>query len=142
MSQVRLDKWLWAARFYKTRSLAQEQIEKGRVQARVGEQWLDCKPGRDVHVGDILRVTINSISREVLVNAVSTTRGPAAAAQQLYEETAQSVAKREREMALRKLTPMPGAHAAWHDGKGRPTKRDRRDLDKVKLKFGAGKFDW
>jgi ribosome-associated heat shock protein Hsp15 len=142
MSNARLDKWLWAARFYKTRSLAQEQIEKGRVQVRVGEQWLDCKPGRDVHVGDVLRVTINSISRDLMVRAVSSTRGPATVAQQLYEETAESVAKREKDMALRKLTPMPGADAAWHDGKGRPTKRDRRDLDKVKLKFGAGKFDW
>jgi ribosome-associated heat shock protein Hsp15 len=57
----------------------------------VGEQWLDCKPGRDVHVGDLLRITINSISRDLMVRAVSSTRGPATVAQQLYEETAESV---------------------------------------------------
>jgi ribosome-associated heat shock protein Hsp15 len=142
MSDVRLDKWLWAARFYKTRSLAQEQIEKGRVQVRISEQWLDCKPGRDVHVGDLLSITISSITREVNVKALSAMRGPASAAQQLYEETADSIAKREKEMALNKLAPMPGSDGSWHDGKGRPTKRDRRGIEKVKLKFVSGKFDW
>jgi ribosome-associated heat shock protein Hsp15 len=142
MSDVRLDKWLWAARFWKTRSLAQEQIEKGRVQVRIGAQWQDCKPGRGVHVGDLLRITVNGIAREVVVRGTSATRGPATAAQALYEETADSIARREKEAALRRLAPVPGADAAWHDGKGRPTKRDRRDLDRIKLKLAGSKFDW
>jgi ribosome-associated heat shock protein Hsp15 len=141
MSDVRLDKWLWTARFFKTRSLAQEQIEKGRVQVRVGEQWLDCKPGRDVHLGDVLRINIGSIAREVVVKGVSAMRGPASVAQQLYEETAQSIERREKEQAMRKLAPMPGVDAGWHDGKGRPTKRDRRDLENVKFKFGSSGND-
>jgi ribosome-associated heat shock protein Hsp15 len=142
MSDVRMDKWLWAARFYKTRSLAQEQLEKGRVQVRIGEQWLDCKPAREVHVGDVLRVTISSITREIKVQNLSVMRGPASAAQQLYEETPQSITQREKEAALRALAPMPGSDVRGHDGKGRPTKRDRRGIEKIKLKFTSGKFDW
>jgi ribosome-associated heat shock protein Hsp15 len=141
MSEIRLDKWLWAARFYKTRSLAQEQLEKGRVQVRIGEQWLDCKPAREVHVGDVLRITISSISRTVKVTALSAMRGPASAAQLLYEETAESITQREKDAALRALAPMPGSDVRGHDGKGRPTKRDRRDLELIKFKFTSGKFD-
>jgi ribosome-associated heat shock protein Hsp15 len=144
MSDVRLDKWLWAARFYKTRSLAQEQLDKGRVKVKAGEEWLTAKPGRDVHVNDMLMLNLHQTTREIKVLALNAQRGSATVAQGMYEETAESIAKREKQAALNKLAPMPGTDAGWHDGKGRPTKRDRRELDtiKLKLKHGSKPFDW
>ena len=120
---MRLDKWLWAARFYKTRAVAVEFIDKARVQVN-GQQ---VKRARELHVGD--RVALRQgeqgeIARDVQVLALSHVRGPAAMAQQLYAETEASIAAREAAARARALHPEP-AQAIAH---GRPTKRDRRQL--------------
>lgn len=122
-SGMRLDKWLWAARFYKTRAIAVDFIDKGRVQVN-GQ---DAKRSRELHIGD--RVGLRQgehgeIAREVQVLALSAVRGPAPVAQQLYAETAASVAAREAAARQRAYQAEP-AHAITQ---GRPTKRDRRDL--------------
>lgn len=118
---MRLDKWLWAARFYKTRALAVQEIERGRVQVA----GANAKPSRDLRPGDVVTLRQGLVSREVQVRALSTQRGPAPVAQQLYEETPASVAAREQAAATRRIAPEP-AHAIEQ---GRPTKRDRRALD-------------
>ena len=118
--RYRLDKWLWAARFYKTRALAAADIERGRVS--VNEQI--AKSSRELHEGDLVELRQQRSVRTFVVRAVSRQRGPAAEAQALYEETAESVARREREAAERKLGPEPASTMA----QGRPTKRDRRQL--------------
>jgi ribosome-associated heat shock protein Hsp15 len=118
--RYRLDKWLWAARFYKTRALAAADIERGRVS--VNEQI--AKSSRELHDGDLVELRQQRSVRTFVVRAVSRQRGPAAEAQALYEETAESVARREREAAERKLHPEPALAIA----QGRPTKRDRRQL--------------
>jgi ribosome-associated heat shock protein Hsp15 len=121
---MRLDKWLWAARFFKTRGLAVEAIERDRV--RVSGQ--PVKPSRELHVGDQIAVRQDvSGLRIVVVRGLSAVRGPAAVAQALYEETADSVAARERAAEARRLAPEP----ADAQLQGRPTKRDRRALDKA-----------
>jgi ribosome-associated heat shock protein Hsp15 len=119
-ARVRLDKWLWAARFYKTRSLAADEIGKGRVD--VGGQA--AKPSREVHVGDLVALRQGHTIRTVVVMALSMQRGPAPIAQQLYEETAQSIELRERQAEQRRLAAEP----AQAIEQGRPTKRDRRQL--------------
>jgi len=121
MERLRIDKWLWSARFFKTRSLACEEIDKGRVQVN-GQ---DVKPAREVKVGDTVAMRREGVTRTVVVRGLSNMRGPAPVAQQLYEETPESVAERERAAERRRLAPEP-AHAIEH---GRPTKRDRRELD-------------
>lgn len=121
MDKLRIDKWLWAARFYKTRSLATEEIDKGRV--AVNGQ--DAKPAREVKVGDTVSLRREGITRTVVVKGVSDVRGPAPAAQQLYEETAESVQAREQASEQRRLAREP-ALSIEH---GRPTKRGRRELD-------------
>ena len=118
--RYRLDKWLWAARFYKTRALAAEDIDRGRVS--VNEQI--AKASRELHEGDIVELRQPRSVRTLIVRAVSRQRGPATAAQALYEETPESVARRERLAAERKLHPEPASTIA----QGRPTKRDRRQL--------------
>ena len=118
---MRLDKWLWAARFYKTRALAVQEIERGRVQVA----GANAKPARDLRPGDMVTLRQGLVTREVQVRALSTQRGPAPVAQQLYEETPASVAAREQAAATRRIAPEP-AHAIEQ---GRPTKRDRRALD-------------
>jgi ribosome-associated heat shock protein Hsp15 len=120
MEKLRIDKWLWAARFYKTRSLAVEEINKGRVQVN----GLDAKPSREVKVDDTVSLQQGPVRRTVTVLGISGSRGPAPVAQLLYQETAQSVADRERAAEQRRLAPEP-ALAMPH---GRPTKRDRREL--------------
>lgn len=122
MDRVRLDKWLWAARFYKTRSLATEEIDKGRVQ--VNEQ--PAKPSREVHLGDRLELRQGQgrVPRVVIVRGLSDVRGPAPVAQQLYEETPESIAAREEFARNRRFLADP-SQAIEH---GRPTKRDRRQL--------------
>ena len=120
MDAVRIDKWLWAARFYKTRALAADDIERGRVS--VNAQL--AKASRELHEGDVVELRRQQAVRTVVVRAVSRQRGPATEAQALYEETAESIARREREAAERKLRPEPAATIA----QGRPTKRDRRQL--------------
>ncbi len=117
---MRLDKWLWAARFYKTRALAVDEINLGRV--RVAGQ--PVKPARDVKVGDLLSVRIGTVAREVEVKALSQQRGPAPQAQLLYAETAASITAREAAAEARRLAPEPAASIE----QGRPTKQDRRRL--------------
>jgi ribosome-associated heat shock protein Hsp15 len=120
---MRLDKWLWAARFYKTRSLAVEAIDKGRVAVN-GQA---AKRSRELHVGDLVALRQGErgeIQRELRVQGLSAVRGPAPVAQQLYTETAASEAAREAAARARALQPEP-AHAIEQ---GRPTKRDRRRL--------------
>jgi ribosome-associated heat shock protein Hsp15 len=121
--RVRLDKWLWAARLYKTRSLASEAIAGGKVQVN-GDR---AKRARPLQVGDELRVRQGPYEHVVVVRALSARRGPAAAAAELYEERPESRAAREA-MAVQLKT----LHAAFVTEKGRPTKRDRRDLDRVR----------
>ena len=118
--RVRLDKWLWAARFYKTRSLAVDEILKGRVD--VNEQAV--KPSREVRVGDRIGLRQGPLRRSVVVMGLSEHRGPAPQAQQLYEETAESIARRAAQAEERRL----GAEPALAVQQGRPTKRDRRQL--------------
>ncbi|MFN3860739.1 MAG: RNA-binding S4 domain-containing protein [Roseateles sp.] len=117
---MRLDKWLWAARFYKTRALAVDAINLGRV--RMGGQ--PVKPARDVKVGDLLTVRIGAVTREVEVRGLSQQRGPAPQAQALYAETPASITAREAAAEARRLAPEPAATIA----QGRPTKQDRRRL--------------
>lgn len=116
----RLDKWLWAARFFKTRSLASEEIAKGRVQVN-GQV---AKASREVRVADVIDLRQGSVARSVAVRGLSHVRGPASVAQALYEETAESIAARERSAEQRRLAPEP----AQSIDEGRPTKRDRRQL--------------
>jgi ribosome-associated heat shock protein Hsp15 len=123
MDRLRIDKWLWAARFYKTRSLAADEIDKGRV-AINGQE---VKPAREVKAGDTVSMRREGITRSVLVKAVSDVRGPAPVAQQLYEETPESVREREQAIEQRRYAREP-ALAIEH---GRPTKRGRRDLEQA-----------
>jgi ribosome-associated heat shock protein Hsp15 len=117
---VRLDKWLWAARFYKTRSLAADEVGKGRVS--VNDQ--PAKPARDVHIGDRIEIRRDGLARTVVVRGLSHVRGPAPTAQALYEETADSIAARQRAAEQRRF----GVEPAQALVEGRPTKRDRRQL--------------
>jgi ribosome-associated heat shock protein Hsp15 len=120
LARLRLDKWLWAARFYKTRALATDEVDKGRV--RVNEQIV--KPARELRPGDLVELRQGVVLRTVLVRGLSAVRGPAPVAQQLYEETPASIAAREAAAERRRLAPEP-ANAIEQ---GRPTKRDRRQL--------------
>lgn len=121
LDKIRLDKWLWAARFYKTRSLASDEIGKGRVLVN-GQP---AKPAREVGAGDLVTVRKIDPPIHVRVVAVSAVRGPAPVARQLYEETADSIAARERAAEMRRLAPEPALGLS----EGRPTKRDRRRID-------------
>jgi ribosome-associated heat shock protein Hsp15 len=128
MERLRIDKWLWAARFYKTRTLAGDEIAKGRVEVNGQE----AKPAREVKVGDTVAVRREAVTRTVVVKGLSNLRGPAPVAQQLYEETADSVRARELAAQERRFSPEP-AHAIEH---GRPTKRGRRELDDAQRGWG------
>ena len=121
--RVRLDKWLWAARFFKTRSVASEAIAGGKVQVN-GDR---AKRARPLQVGDEVRVRQGPYEFLVVVRALSARRGPASAAAELYEERPQSVAAREA-LAIQLKT----LHAAFVPEKGRPTKRDRREMERVR----------
>ncbi|HEY0844067.1 MAG TPA: RNA-binding S4 domain-containing protein [Noviherbaspirillum sp.] len=118
---VRIDKWLWAARFFKTRSLATDAVDGGKVRLN-GER---VKPARSVKPGDSLDIDNGSTEWEVVVQALADKRGSAAVAQTLYTETEKSIAERQRKAEQRKLFREPSESI-----KGRPTKRDRRLLDK------------
>jgi ribosome-associated heat shock protein Hsp15 len=124
MDKLRVDKWLWAARFYKTRSLATEEIGKGRVEVNGAE----VKPARELKPGDTVTLRQGPITRTVVVKGLSNMRGPAPVAQQLYEETPDSLKARQEAAEQRRLSPEP-AHSIEH---GRPTKRGRRELDDAK----------
>jgi ribosome-associated heat shock protein Hsp15 len=128
MEKLRIDKWLWAARFYKTRSLATDEIGKGRVEVNGQE----VKPAREVKVGDTVSLRQGPVTRSVIVKGLSGTRGPAPIAQQLYEETAESVKAREQAAEQRRYSPEP-AHSIEQ---GRPTKRGRRELDHAQRGWG------
>ena len=118
--RVRIDKWLWAARFYKTRGLAADAVKGGRVHV----DGHSVKPSKEVGAGDRLQITIGQLRRDVVVLATAARRGPASEAALLYEETADSVAERERQAAERRSAAPP-----VFDRGGRPTKRDRRRLE-------------
>ena len=120
--RVRIDKWLWAARFFKTRSLATDEVQAGRVQ--IAGQTV--KASREIRVGDVLLIWQAKIPRTVVVTGLSGQRGSAAQAALLYTETAESLAQRAAMAEQRRLSPEP-AQTIEH---GRPTKRDRRQLDK------------
>ena len=120
---MRVDKWLWAARFFKTRGAASEAVHGGRVHVN----GVRIKPSREVRAGDRLEVTVGDVRREVVVRAVADKRGPATVAATLYEETPESVARREQHAAARRLARPLGADLGT-----RPTKRDRRRLDALR----------
>ncbi len=128
MDRLRIDKWLWAARFYKTRTLAVEEIARGRVEVNGQE----VKPAREVKLGDLVSVRREAVTRTVVVRGLSGMRGPAPVAQQLYEETPESIAHREKQAEQRRYAPEP-AHSIEQ---GRPTKRSRRDLDQAQHGWG------
>ncbi|MGH1361597.1 MAG: RNA-binding S4 domain-containing protein [Burkholderiaceae bacterium] len=127
-ADVRVDKWLWAARFFKTRSLAQTALENGRVLVDGSR----VKRSRLVQPGQKIWLRIGSVERTVVVLGVSGNRGPATVAQQLYEETAESVLNREAQRDKRRLFVDPASAIAA----GRPTKRDRRRIHE--LQEGTG----
>ena len=116
----RLDKWLWAARLYKTRALAVAEIDKGRVSVN----GCAAKPGRELHIGDNVEVRQGPIARTLTILSLSDVRGPAVVAQTLYAETPESRAAREAALEQRRL----GVEPSHSIEAGRPTKRDRRKL--------------
>ena len=124
MERVRIDRWLWAARFFKTRGLANEAVAGGRVRLN-GER---PKPAKEVGAGDVVEVRIGEAPVTVVVQAVAGKRGSARVAAALYQETAESIAQRERVAAERKLSAPVGADLAG----GRPTKQDRRRMDALR----------
>ena len=124
MDKLRIDKWLWAARFFKTRSLACDEIDKGRVQVN----GATVKPAREVKAGDSVQLRNGVITRTVTVLGVSDKRGPAPQAALLYQETEASVQQRQQAAEQRRLAPEPALTLS----QGRPTKRDRRDADKLR----------
>jgi ribosome-associated heat shock protein Hsp15 len=116
---VRLDKWLWAARFYKTRSLATDAVDGAKVRLN----GATVKPAREIKVGDRLALRVGEENWEVIVQGLNEQRRPAPEARLLYQETDESIRNRAQATDLRKLAPTPAP-----DHKGRPTKRDRRQL--------------
>ena len=126
-SAIRIDKWLWAARFFKTRALAKAAVEGGKVHV----DDTRVKPARTVRVGDRLTITRGTSQWEVVIAAVSHRRGPATVAQALYEETPASMARREAEAERRRAE-----RATAPTSDGRPTKRDRRRLIRFKDVMG------
>ncbi len=121
MDAVRIDKWLWAARFYKTRSLATEDIHKGRIQVN----GVAVKPARELKVGDSVAIRQASLTRTIMVRSLSDKRGPAPQAQQLYAETEESLRLRAEAQELRRM----GTEPALSLPHGRPTKQERRALN-------------
>jgi len=118
--RIRLDKWLWAARLFKTRSLASEAIDLGRVRVD-GER---IKPAREARIGELIDVQVADQRLQIVIRALSAQRGPASVARELYQETAESIARRERQRQQWVAEPARSI-------KGRPTKRDRRQLGKI-----------
>ena len=120
---VRIDKWLWAARLYKTRSLASAAVLGGRVHVN----GVRVKPSKEVRIDDEVEAAVGTVRRTVVVTGISEKRGPASVAATLYTETPESVAKREQQAAERRLARPLGA-----DLGARPTKLDRRRLDALR----------
>jgi ribosome-associated heat shock protein Hsp15 len=123
MDGVRMDKWLWAARFFKTRALAGDACEMGRIESN----GLRAKPAREVRLGDMLRVRSEGGEFLIQVLLLSHIRGPAAVAQTMYAETDAS-----REARLKAVAERQAMMQAGELGEGRPTKRNRRELDRVR----------
>ena len=124
MERLRIDKWLWAARFYKTRSLASDEIEKGRVLVNGSA----VKPARELKAGDIVQLRSSAIVRTLTVLAISDQRGSAPVAALLFKETEESLQLRLQAAEQRRLAPEPALTLM----QGRPTKRDRRDAEKLR----------
>lgn len=124
-SMERLDKWLWAARFFKTRSLAADAIDAGKVNVN-GER---VKRAKEVRAGDTVRVRVGPYAHTVVVRGISLRRGSATEARELYEETAESAAAREKLREQLRLLP-----AAFIPASGRPTKKDRRSMARFRGK--------
>jgi ribosome-associated heat shock protein Hsp15 len=123
MESVRIDKWLWAARFFKARSAATEAVLGGRVHVN----GVRVKPSKEVHVADAVELTIGAVKRTVEVTGISDKRGPAGVAATLYAETPESIAAREKSALEGRAARPPGA-----DLGARPTKLDRRRLDALR----------
>lgn len=123
--RLRLDKWLWAARFFKTRTLASDVIDAGRIHLNEAR----AKPSREVRVGDRLEIQAGELLYTVIVRALSSRRGPAEEARTLYEEIPESTAAREAAREQRRIQPEPsqGLH-------GRPTKTQRREIDRLRAR--------
>jgi ribosome-associated heat shock protein Hsp15 len=119
--KCRLDKWLWAARFYKTRSLATDAIDGGKIHVD-GDR---VKPAKEVRIGQVIRIRRKELDMEVVVKALSVTRRGAPEAALLYDETPESLAKRDNASVTKEAD-----HAKRERGAGRPTKRQRRDIKK------------
>ena len=124
MERLRIDKWLWAARFYKTRSLACDDLDLGRVEVN----GIAAKPSRELKAGDLVALRSSHIGRTVKVLTVSDRRGPASVAALMFEETPESVQQRQHRAEQRRLAPEPALDLL----QGRPTKRDRRQADRVR----------
>jgi ribosome-associated heat shock protein Hsp15 len=125
--RIRLDKWLWAARFFKTRSLAAEAIGGGKITVN-GER---AKPAKPVKLGDEIRVQLGQFQHVVMVRGLLERRGPASVAQTLYEETEESRAARARLAEQLRMAPS----GLVYEEKGRPTKRDRREISRFRKGF-------
>ena len=119
LTSLRIDKWLWAARFFKTRSLATEAIHAGHIKLNGSS----VKPARDVHPGDTLELAIGDVKWTIVVRDLNDQRRPASEAQQLYAETPESSARRATIKEAQRLAPTPGS-----DLRGRPTKKARRQI--------------
>lgn len=120
---MRLDKWLWAARFFKTRSQASDAVDGGKVRLNGAA----AKPAKEVRIGDRLQIRAGEQDWEVIVEGLNEQRRPAPEARLLYAETPDSMERRAQAAEERRLAPAPGA-----DHRGRPTKRDRRQLGKLR----------
>lgn len=127
LNSVRIDKWLWAARFYKTRSLARQMIEGGKVEYNGAK----AKPSRNVEVGAKIKLLQGFSRKEVIVKAISDVRGPASVAITLYEETAESIERRQEEARLNKLAALINPHPDT-----KPNKKERRELGNFKQLMG------
>jgi ribosome-associated heat shock protein Hsp15 len=123
VESVRIDKWLWAARFFKTRAAATEAVLAGHVRLN-GER---VKPAKELRAADAVEVRVDELRRTVVVSGLAEKRGPASLAATLYEETAESIVERERRAAERRLARPPGA-----DLGSRPTKQARRRIDALR----------
>jgi len=126
--RVRIDKWLWAARFFKTRSLAADAIAAGKVE--VNDERV--KPAKLIQLGDAISVRLGPYVHVVRVRGISERRGPATVAATLYEETADSIAARAKLAEQLRMAPA----AFVYEEKGRPTKRDRREIDRFRDEHG------
>jgi ribosome-associated heat shock protein Hsp15 len=120
--RIRLDRWLWAARFFKTRALAAAAVAGGKVQVN----GIRAKPAKQLQAGDNVRVRVGPYEWLVRVQGLSERRGPPKVAQTLYEESREGRAARERLAELHKIAPAPA-----YQGKGRPTKKERREIERL-----------